>query len=297
MGHGNKRKYSALWTGIAVVILLVLMAYNGRKYAGEDTGSAVTEVDTLQDAAQIGEDEKAGENDRSEAEVTSDENNETIIPESILDAENHSGDPYFPMALGDETVSDIGDARVFTRISPEPDRLTVLVYVTDGALDKVQVTVDDKDTGEEKTQSAKAIEQGNPTELTFDFAMEKCEEQYGVSLVLTDEGEKTAFERTAKLVYSDDRLEDLGWNMGTFDEASDSLDYHYAKHHEEVDAANMYEYVTDSMECRDDCLADPDAWRVTESRGGIPAHKYKNYEDRRFIILTDDGRQILSFGR
>ena len=42
MKDGNERHYSVLWTAIAVIVLIILMAYNANKYAGDDIAENVS---------------------------------------------------------------------------------------------------------------------------------------------------------------------------------------------------------------------------------------------------------------
>lgn len=87
------------------------------------------------------------------------------------------------------------------------------------------------------------------------------------------------------------------WNAGTFDTKQDSLRYHFEKHGDELPADTVAAYLNAAYDTREEVLESTDAWRMTESAGANPAHKYKNEEDRRFIILDDADNTIYSFGR
>ncbi len=96
------------------------------------------------------------------------------------------------------------------------------------------------------------------------------------------------------------------WSKGTFDTVLNSLEYHFAKHGAEVGAEDIADYAQKAADYRTEVIGDISAmsaqelsekYIVSESAGKIPAHKYKNRSDKRYIIISDEGYYILSFGR
>lgn len=148
--------------------------------------------------------------------------------------------------------------------------------------------------GEEYEGGSEAIADGSSADYILEVPMTECHEKYKIT---ADCDGKTQVWLSVYLDYPEESLIAAHWNRGTFDQISDSLDYHFGKHHEEIDAENMYQYILASQQCRQDVLDYPDEFRVTQSSKGQQAHKYKNYEDSRFIIMTDESMEILSFGR
>lgn len=87
------------------------------------------------------------------------------------------------------------------------------------------------------------------------------------------------------------------WNMGTGNSRLRSLLRHFNRHGSEVGAQDEQQYFNKAVAYRQEILEGKlDNVRITRSYGSIPSLKYKNQVDGRFIILTDEGKEILSFG-
>lgn len=125
----------------------------------------------------------------------------------------------------------------------------------------------------------------------------KCHMEYDVTIKIVDGSGTDTKTGHAELDYTNEKLEALGWGAGSFSSRTDSLDYHFGKHHSEVGTSNMYDYLIAADNCRTDAINNPSNYIITVSGGATAAHKYKNKTDQRFIILADSNNDILSFGK
>lgn len=119
--------------------------------------------------------------------------------------------------------------------------------------------------------------------------------EYDVTIRIVDGSGTDNKTGHAELDYTNSKLEKIGWGQGTFSSRTASLDYHFSKHHREVGVSNLYDYLIAADNCRQDALSHSSSYTVTQS--GTNAHKYKNKNDRRFVIISDSNNDILSFGK
>lgn len=173
---------------------------------------------------------------------------------------------------------------MFLTATPDPEGVTISLDAAYGDLDSAQLS----------GTTISVAKNGTGT-LSFAAPMEGTSVMAAVTVTLSDAGEVSEVLLSPEIYYTDEQLTDLCWNAGTFDAVSDSVDYHYRKHHEEIHADNLQEYLTDALDCRTDVLENPEDFTDHVSTGEIPAHTYRD-ADGRFIILTDEGDEILSFG-
>lgn len=133
--------------------------------------------------------------------------------------------------------------------------------------------------------------------FVWNVPMTKTQMEYNVKIRVVDGSGTRNLTGNARLEYSEAQLATLGWHKGTFSTRGASLEYHFSKHKTEVSVTNLYNYLLAAGECRDDVINNPSNYTNTVSSGPVSAHKYKNKKDQRYIILTDSGNEILSFGK
>lgn len=172
------------------------------------------------------------------------------------------------------------------------------VYVGNVGIDSLDlVTVTVKATGHKaKTQTAKVIPVAGKT-FSFNLPMIKANTVYDVTVKIKD-GNKTKTKiGQAKLQYTESKLSGV-WHKGTYSTRAESLNYHFNKHKGEVSGtSNMVGYVNKAISYRSELAKSTSNVRISTGKGKIPSKKYKHLKDGRFIILTNSGREILSFGR
>ncbi|UHA71771.1 hypothetical protein [Paenibacillus sp. 481] len=209
----------------------------------------------------------------------------------------HGSDQYTPkVTLEEDTIEPLPNAIPIT-LTPSHERLVVHVgNIGVDPLDSVTVTGSATDYGTLAPQTAK-VPPVIGTSFVWNVPMTKAVMNYYVTITVVDGSQTRVLYGSAKLEFSESHLAALGWNAGTFSSRGASLNYHFSKHRAEVNAANMHDYIFAAGTCRQDVINNPSNYRKTANSGSIPAHKYKNNNDGRFIILTDSNNEILSFGR
>lgn len=260
----RQRRIQTFVTAILVLIILVAVLRGGTGDAGDESAAevATTQEQALAETGYTESTENAGSTESTED------------PASPLD----------PVVQEDSKTVQIGDCSVFLTATPDPEGVTISLDAAYGDLDRAQLS----------GTTISVAKNGTGT-LSFAAPMEATSVMAAVTVTLSDAGEESKVLLSPELYYTDEQLTDLYWNAGTFDAVSDSVDYHYRKHHEEIDADNLQEYLTDALDCRMDVLENPEDFTDHVSTGEIPAHTYRD-ADGRFIILTDEGDEILSFG-
>jgi len=182
-------------------------------------------------------------------------------------------------------------------VTPSYDELVVWVgNIGVDTLDNVTVTGTATDYGTLPPKSGK-VPPIIGKEFDWDVPMTKSHMNYDVTITVVDGSGTRILTGHAELKYTENQLATIGWGKGSFSSRTASLDYHFDKHHDEVNTSNLYEYLIAADECRQDVANNPSDYIKTVSSGATPAHKYKNRYDGRFIILADSNNEILSFGR
>lgn len=189
-------------------------------------------------------------------------------------------------------------------ITAREDGTGVDVYVgnigVDG-LDRVEVKVRATGYSNSKTQVAYVIPVVGKT-FNFDFPMIKANTSYYVNVTIYDGNQVKTKSGEANLVFSEQALSNANWNKGTFSTRAESLEYHFEKHGDEVNSANLVYYLNKANDYRSEVINDINSnnvskYKITNGTGNIPSKKYKNNYDSRFIILSNNGYDILSFGK
>lgn len=261
----RQRKIQSMVTAVLVLIVLIAVLHGGTGNTGNESA---TEVETTQEQAA----QDTGSESTEAADSTESTGNTDVS--ASLD----------PVVQEDSRTVQIGDCSVFLTATPDPEGVTISLDAAYGDLDSAELS-----------GTTISVAKNETGKLSFAAPMEATSEMAAVTVTLSDAGEESKVLLSPELYYTDEQLEDLYWNAGTFDAVSDSVDYHYRKHHEEIHADNLQEYLTDALDCRTDVLENPEDFTDHVSTGEIPAHTYRD-ADGRFIILTDEGDEILSFG-
>jgi hypothetical protein len=183
------------------------------------------------------------------------------------------------------------------KVTPTYSDLTVWVgNIGVDPLDNVTVSGTATDYGTLSTKTGKVYPIVGK-DFVWNVPMTKSHMQYNVSISIVDGSGTRSVTGTARLDYSEEQLSSLRWHQGSFVTRGASLDYHFKTHKNEVGTSNLYEYLIAADQCRQDVANNPSNYTATVSVGATLAHKYKNNNDGRFIILSDYGNEILSFGR
>jgi hypothetical protein len=164
------------------------------------------------------------------------------------------------------------------------------------SLDNVTVTGTATNYGNLPARSGKVPPVVGKT-FTWSIPMTKTTMEYRVTITVVDGSGTRTLRGEAKLEYDETKLASIGWHKGTFSTRAASLQYHFDKHKGEVGSTNLYDYLLKAGECRDDVANNPSDYTKTVGTGPIASHKYKHKTNGKFIILTDAGKEILSFGR
>ena len=299
----KKSRRNQLILALLVVAVIVIWEAAGR--GSEESGTLSTEETTqeiavleesTEEESTAGETTEAVTTDTEAAEETA-STEETTVEEEEADAASDAV-PVETNLSGNPLV-DNGSLVITMDPQASTTGFTDTIEISGGTLENV---VAEYEFGDYRgVLESGPIEEGEKAELAADDApMESCEDTGTIIYTCSVEGETDPLTLTIEMdrFIPDETLQEFYWNAGTFDTIADSVNYHFGKHHEEVDAADIGTYILMADETREEAAADDGtAFRVTKSQGELPAHKYKNYDDDRFIILTDDGYEILSFGR
>ncbi|MDP4096303.1 hypothetical protein OIN60_05905 [Paenibacillus sp. P96] len=217
-------------------------------------------------------------------------------------AEDHTPnttDPYAPTVTFDQNQNSIQQAPNGIPITVSPSYTNLAVWVGNigvDPLDNVTVSGTATDYGTLAAKSGSVPPAVGKT-FVWNVPMTRTQMVYNVNIRVVDGSGTRNLTGNARLEYSEAQLATLGWHKGTFSTRGASLEYHFRKHKSEVSVTNLYNYLLAAGTCRDDVINNPSKYTKTVSSGSVPAHKYKNKTDQRFIIMTDSGNEILSFGR
>ena len=169
------------------------------------------------------------------------------------------------------------------------------------ALDKVTVTVTATGHAKSKTKTA-SVPSVVGKKFSFYMPMLKCKTTYSAVIRIVDGSGNSVKKAKAVLTYSEDYLKKIKWNKGTFGTRGSSLDYHFAKHAQEVGSVSVVDYINKATNYRSQIINDLKNnklynYIISVPRMSIQSKKFKNKKDRRFAILSDSGQELLSFGK
>lgn len=188
-------------------------------------------------------------------------------------------------------------------ISPRNDGTGVDVKVANqNPQSSKEITVTITASGHKNSQSiTQTLSQKEEKEFTFDLPLTKCNTTYKATISFIENNRKKTFFGTATLKFTEKNLQVAKWEKGTFTTRGASLEYHFIKHGEEVDATNLVTYLNLAIDYRNQVMNDMKKkttrnYKITTGLGNIPSHKYKYQKDGRFIILSDSDYSIFSFG-
>lgn len=188
-------------------------------------------------------------------------------------------------------------------IFPRKDGTGVDVTVTNqNPKSSKEITVTITASGHKNSKSiTQILSQKEEKDFNFDLPLTKCNTTYKATISFTENNRKKTFFGTATLKFTEKNLQVVKWEKGTFATRGASLEYHFIKHGEEVNATNLVTYLNLAIDYRTQVINDikkknTTNYKITTGLGKIPSHKYKEQKDGRFIILSDDNYSIFSFG-
>ncbi len=235
------------------------------------------------------------------------------ITTSALTKENENND-----VIGSDIRSTeiIGQSENVNKYSLLPNKLNiywvasstqVIITVQNVGIDTVDtfkgmVSIDKGVKKPFSTYKLKAFETRN---IKVNINMTKCYESITVSYYAKDGN--TAFGQGSSPGHREipSNLSNL-WSKGTFKNIYSSINYHFSKHHTEVSANDIVSYATKAKNYRTVVLNDKkklsisqlkNKYTIAQSSGTIKANKYKSKSNKQFIILTNSGNKILSYGK
>ncbi len=184
---------------------------------------------------------------------------------------------------------------------------TVIIYLRNigvDTLDYVRGTVK-SDSGKKETFSKFYLKPFVTYTITVKLNMLKCKEKLTVTYYGQD-GNNVSDKSTINGTREIQSELVQYWNKGTFSSKYKSINYHFKKHGKEVSSYNIGDYVGKSIDFRNEVVSDiknfsksklKKKYKITKSSGKIPAKKYKSKVNGKYIILTNVGNKILSFGK
>ncbi|MGC5774070.1 hypothetical protein [Paenibacillus pabuli] len=208
-------------------------------------------------------------------------------------------DPYAPRVVFEQNdnVTPFAPNGIPITVSPSYSSLGVFVgNIGVDPLDSVTVSGTATDYGNLAAKSGSVPHVIGKT-FVWNVPMTKTTMIYDVKIRVVDGSGTRNLTGNARLEYSEQQLASLNWHKGSFVDRRKSLEYHFKEHKSEVGTTNLHSYLLAAGTTRDDVLNNPDNYNETESIGATKAHKYKHKTNGKFIILSDSGKGILSFGR
>lgn len=224
------------------------------------------------------------------------------LSSTVMAEENHSVSAYDKYAP--TVTSQVNDGEVHIMvpnaipITVTPSYSTLSVWVGNigvDALDNVTVTGTATDYGKLPAKSGKVPPIVGKT-FVWNIPMTKTTMKYEVTITVVDGSGTRVLNGEAKLEYDETKLAEIGWHRGSFVTRAASLQYHFNKHKTEVGVDNLYDYLVKAGEMRDDVAKNPSNYKKTVNEGATKAHKYTLKNSNRYIILSDVGNEIISFG-
>ena len=183
----------------------------------------------------------------------------------------------------------------------------ILIYVKNCGVDTVDAFYGTVKVinGSSKSFSAYNLKAFKTTTIKVNINMTRCDERITVSFYGVDgkrEFGKGSSNGSRKIPSSLSSL----WNKGTFKSVYDSINYHYSKHHNEVGTNDIVSYATKAQNYRNSVVSDiknlsnnklKSKYTITISNGSVPAKKYKHKTNKQYIIISNSGYKILSYGK
>lgn len=141
--------------------------------------------------------------------------------------------------------------------------------------------------------------------ITVSVNMKKCYEDIIVKYYGVDGG--TEFAEGASPGHREipSNLSSL-WTKGNSATVYKAIEQHFTKHGSEVSTSNIVDCATKTANYRAAVVSDisnlttnalNNKYKITVSNGATIAHKYKHKSNLQFIILSDSGRYIVSYGK
>lgn len=160
--------------------------------------------------------------------------------------------------------------------------------------------------GTSKTFAAYNVSPIGTRRVTVNLNMTKVYEDITISFVGKDGGDQVDSGTSHGHRAVPEYLKNV-WLSGTFPSVDASINYHFSKHHNDygVRAADIQTYLEKATNYRTRVcralvgmpLAQVAAiFNVTNGTGAIPSRKYKDRNTYEFVILSNSGYKILSYG-
>lgn len=158
--------------------------------------------------------------------------------------------------------------------------------------------------GESKSFSAVNLKPLTTRQITVNINMKKCYENITVSYYATDGGKDFGSGSSPGHREIPSNLSSL-WGQGSSASVYAAIEYHFGKNGREVAASDIVTYATKAKTYRDQVISDlaiysnatlSTIYKITVSTNPTPGHKYKHLTNNQYIILSDSGRKILSYG-
>ncbi len=226
-----------------------------------------------------------------------------ITNPSINTSKNNGTQSIFPTVKNYNSKKNTSIHWVPFSISPRKDGTGVDVQVTNqNPQNSKEITVTITASGHKNSQSiTQTLLPKKDTEFNFALPLTKCNTTYKATISFVENNRKKTFFGTATLKFTEKNLQVAKWEKGTFTTRGASLEYHFIKHGEEVNATNLVTYLNLAIDYRTQVINDIKKkntrnYKITTGLGNIPSHKYKEQKGGRFIILSDDNYSIFSFG-
>ena len=171
-------------------------------------------------------------------------------------------------------------------------------------LDRFTGTVNVTTTGKKVSFSATNLVPLATRTITVKCNMTKCFEEIVVEYTGIDNGDEVASgespgEREIPSSLSSD------WTRGNSATVYAAIEQHFDKHGGEVSSTNIVDYARKASAYRSSVVDDierlsdsklKEIYNITVSGGATVAYKYKHKTNRQFIILSDSGHYIVSYG-
>ncbi len=204
-------------------------------------------------------------------------------------------------------IKSIGIPNILT-VDWKASSTQIFIYVENIGIDSVDsFTGTVKVTnGSSKSFAAYKLKAGKTRTITVNLNMVKCYEDINVSYIGKDGKNEIASNTSHGHREIPSYLKNV-WNRGTFSSVDDSINYHFRTHHNDtsVNAADIQTFAQKAYSYKNKVVRDKimltqaqllRIYYISKGTGRIPSHKYKNKTNYQFVLLSDSGNYILSYG-
>lgn len=279
------KKFLNIFLALMLVLSSALTSFANQEYNNIEDNFINEEYSNIEDTYISEENTYIDEENNDTSDILVLEDGETFLPE-ITNYEEFN-----------PNIRRIANAIPMT-VKAKPDGSGCKVYVGNIGVDNLDlVTVTVKTTGysNPSKKTATVIPIAGKT-FDFNIPMIKSNTTYSVTVKIQDGGKVKTKSGEAKLSYTDEKLKGV-WHKGTYSSRGHSLEDHFKRHGREVSSTNIISYINKAINYRSEVIKSLKNIRTSRGTGSIPSTKYKNTVDGRFIILSDSGKEIFTFGK